>query len=270
MDLLSYLQAAFLGVVEGITEFLPISSTAHLLLVDELLGFSGPPGKTFEVVIQFGSILAVVWLYRARIADILKHGWKKGSHQQHFAIAVIVALIPAVVAGSLLHNYVKEHLYGNFVVIACALLFGGIAILLIERFKPTPRMHDSERIGWRDAFLVGLGQAVALVPGVSRSGATMMASLMLGLDRRAAAEFSFFLAMPTMLLATVFDLFKARHDLNSDGMGLIAVGFVAAFLTALVVVRFLLRFLATHGFAPFAWYRIALGAVILGVLALQG
>ncbi len=268
MDILPYLQAVFLGVVEGITEFLPISSTGHLILLVDLLKFKGPPGKVFEVAIQFGAILAVMWIFRARIADILKHGWKKGP-QQHFAIAVMLGMVPAIVIGAPLHHFIKEKLY-NPPVVAAALILGGIAILLIERYKPVPKLHDSERIGWKEAFLVGIGQSVALVPGVSRSGATMMTSLMLGLDRRAAAEFSFFLAIPIMMLATFYDLYKARDGLTESGMGLIAVGFVAAFLTALVVVRFLLRFLATHGFAPFAWYRIGLGTVILGVLALQG
>ncbi len=265
MDLLPYLQAALLGIVEGITEFLPISSTGHLILMVDLLGFQGPPGKVFEVAIQFGAILAVMWLYRARLLDILQHGWHKGP-QQHFAIALLLGVIPAILLGAPLHHAIKEHLY-NPGVVAAALILGGFVMLLIERIKPAPKLAESARIEWKDALIIGFGQSIALIPGVSRSGATMMTGLMLGVQRQAAAEFSFFLAMPTMLLATVYDLYKARDGLTETGFGLIAVGFVAAFLTAHIVVRFLLHFLGTHGFAPFAFYRIALGAVILAVLA---
>ena len=258
---IEWLQAAFLGVVEGVTEFLPISSTGHLILLVDMLHFRGPSGKVFEVVIQLGAILAVMAIYRQRIWQLCRYGWRKGP-EQHFIFALILGVVPAIVLGAPLHHYIKEMLY-NPLVVGWSLLMGGIIILLVEKYKPAPRIQSSGDITWKTGLLIGCCQTLALIPGVSRSGSTIMGSLLLGVERRAAAEFSFFLAIPTMMLATFYDLYKARGTVSNEGYELIAVGFLIAFLTAYFVVRGLIRFLATHGFAPFAWYRIAVGSLIL-------
>lgn len=262
---MDYLSAAFLGVVEGLTEFIPVSSTGHLILFVDLLGFQGPPGHVFEVVIQLGAILAVLWVFRQKILDIVLH--LKSASAQHFVRNVLLAFLPALVIGALVHDYLKAHLF-NPTVVAAALILGGVAILAIERFKPAPRILSTEAMGWKTALSIGFIQCLAMVPGVSRSGATIMGALSVGVERRAAAEFSFFLAIPTMFAAAAYDLFKARHEMNAEGMDLIAVGFVVSFFVALVVVRWLLRFVQTHSFAAFAYYRMALGVAILLVMTL--
>jgi undecaprenyl-diphosphatase len=259
----TWLQAALLGVVEGLSEFLPISSTGHLILLIDLLHFKGPEGRVFEVAIQLGAILAVMWIYRARVWDLLLHSWKPGPQQQ-FTLAMVAGVVPAVVMGLAFYGFIKQALY-HPPVVAWALVMGGVVILLIEKYKPAPKVLAVEDMRWRTALAIGFGQAMALIPGVSRSGATVMTALMLGVERKAAAEFSFFLAMPIMMMAVVYDLWKNAEHMHGEAWGLIAVGFIGAFLTALVVVRALLRFLATHGFAPFAWYRIVLGLVIFAV-----
>jgi undecaprenyl-diphosphatase len=257
-----YLDAALLGIVQGLTEFLPISSTAHLLLGGRLLGFEDP-GGVFTVMIQFGSILAVMWLYRARIADVIR-GLPSSPAARRFALMIVLAFIPAVVAGLFLADFVKESLYQSPGVIAGAFIAGGIAILAIERFRPTPLVFDAADTPLPRAFGVGLCQAMALVPGVSRSGATIMGGLLLRLDRAAAAEFSFFLAMPSLAGAFVHDLWDVRDHLAVERAAEIAIGFVMAFIAALVVVKPFLRYVTRAGFAPFAWYRIAAGVAILG------
>jgi undecaprenyl-diphosphatase len=257
-----YLDAAFLGIVQGLTEFLPISSTAHLLLGGRLLGFEDP-GGVFTVMIQFGSILAVMWLYRGRIADVVR-GLPSSPAARRFALMIGLAFIPAVVAGLFLADFVKEELYQNPAVIAVAFIAGGIAILAIERFRPVPLVFEAADTPLPRAFGVGMCQALALVPGVSRSGATIMGGLLLRLDRAAAAEFSFFLAMPSLAGAFVHDLWEVRDHLAVERASEIAIGFVMAFIAALVVVKPFLRYVTRAGFAPFAWYRIAAGAAILG------
>jgi undecaprenyl-diphosphatase len=256
-----YLDAALLGVVQGLTEFLPISSTAHLLLGGKLLGFEDP-GGVFTVMIQFGSILAVMWLYRAKIADVVR-GLPSSAAARRFALMIVIAFIPAVVAGLFLADFVKGELYESPGVIAFTFIAGGLAILAIERFRPTPSVFDAAETPLPRAFGVGLCQAVALVPGVSRSGATIMGGLLLRLDRAAAAEFSFFLAMPSLAGAFVHDLWQVRDHLAPERAAEIAIGFVMAFLAALVVVKPFLRYVTRAGFAPFAWYRIAAGLLIL-------
>lgn len=262
---MNLLNAAFLGIIEGLTEFLPVSSTGHLILFVDLLGFQGPPGHVFEVVIQLGAILAIVVLYWKKFLEVLL-GLRSSIPAQHFVRNVLIAFLPAMVIGAMAHDKIKELLF-NPTVVAAALIVGGIAILLIERLRPAAHITSTESMRVRTALTIGFVQCLAMIPGTSRSGATIMGALLCGVERKVAAEFSFFLAVPTMAAATVYDLYKARHDLSGDGMGEIAVGFVVSFVVALVVVRWLVRFVQTHGFQVFAWYRILLGAVILGLLA---
>ena len=261
---MAFLLAALLGIVQGLTEFLPISSTAHLLLGAELLGYDDP-GGVFTVMIQFGAVLAVMWLYRAKIAAVVT-GLASDADARHFAAMVVVAFLPSAVAGLLFADYVKTVLYESPGVIAVAFIVGGIVMLAIERWRPEPVVLNAERTPLWRAFAVGVCQTLALIPGVSRSGATIMGALLLRLDRPAAAEFSFFLAMPSIGGAFVHDLWEVREHLAPERAAEIAIGFVMAFVAALVVVKPFLRFVARSGFAPFAWYRIAAGAAVLAAL----
>ncbi|MBL8806495.1 MAG: undecaprenyl-diphosphate phosphatase [Rhodospirillales bacterium] len=260
-----YGDAALLGLVEGLTEFLPVSSTGHLLLGDELLGFQGPPGRTFEVVIQLGAILAILWVYRAKLFGVAL-GLFSNAADRRFAANVTIAFIPALVLGATLHGFIKGVLFNPWVV-SVALVAGGVAILWIERNLPRADTHEIDAMTPMTALKVGACQVVAMIPGVSRSGATIMGALLLGVDRKTATEFSFFLAIPTMLGATVYDLYKNRAVLGEGDYTLIAVGFAVAFFAALAVVRTLVGFVQRHGFVPFAWYRIAVGGVALAALA---
>jgi len=254
-----------LGVVQGVTEFLPVSSTAHLLLAERLLGHSDP-GGVFTVTIQLGSILAVMWAYRAKLAMLLT-GIFSDLDSRRFAFAIILATIPALVAGALLSSWVKRVLYASPRVFAVAFILGGIVMIIVERVRPVPTVLDAERTSWPRAFAIGVCQTLALIPGVSRSGATIVGGMMAGLDRPAAAEFSFFLAMPTMTAAFAHDLIGMRHAL-SPALGLeITVGLVMAFVSSLLVIRPFLFFVRRSGFAPFAWYRIAVGGAILAAVA---
>lgn len=264
MDFLLLLEAALLGLVEGLTEFIPVSSTGHLILLIDLLGFQGPPGKVFEITIQLGAILAVCWLFREKIWQVIK-GLPNDRHAQMFAAKILVAFLPAMVIGALAHGFIKSVLFSPLVV-AVALVVGGVIILLIERLPLKAHTHAIESMSLPHAFKIGLCQVVAMIPGVSRSGATIMGALLLGTDRRAATEFSFFLAIPTMLAATVYDIYKNRDALSFDNGLVIAVGFVTAFLAAMLVVHSLIRFVSTHGFKPFAYYRIVIGSVMLILL----
>ena len=267
IDFWNWADAVLLGVVEGLTEFIPVSSTGHLILLVDLIGFRGPPGKVFEVTIQFGAILAVCWAYRERL---WRAAWGALSDADSFAFLrnILLAFLPAMVLGALLHGFIKSVLFSPWVV-SVTLVLGGIAILVIERLAHRARVRRIEAMPARTALAVGLCQTVAMIPGVSRSGATIMGALLLGVERRAATEFSFFLAIPTMFAASVYDLWKNRALLDADGLGLILVGFVVAFLSALVVVRGLIAFISRHGFAPFAWYRIGLGTLMLLLLLLR-
>jgi len=259
----SLLKAAVLGLVQGVTEFLPISSTAHLLVGARLIGYDDP-GGVFTVMIQLGSILAVMWLYRDQLVRVVTT--LNDPDSRHFIVMVSVATVPALVAGALLSTFIKSVLYGSFAVIACAFIVGGLVILAVEAGRPEPDLGDAERVPIGRAFLIGVGQTLALIPGVSRSGGTIIAAMLLRVDRAAAAEFSFFLAMPTMAAAFAHDLLEVRHHLGSARATEIAVGFVMAFVSSALVVRPFLNYVRTHGFAPFAWYRIALGAAILGAI----
>lgn len=250
---MTYLDSIILGVVEGLTEFLPVSSTGHLILVSSLLGLPQTEAfKSFEIAIQLGSILAVVVVFWRSFLDmeILKR--------------LAVAFIPTGVIGFLLYKLIKEHLIGNGTVVVWALALGGAVIILIESFKKGERAEgDVKEMTYLQSFLVGLAQALAVIPGVSRSGATVMGGLLLGIPRTAILTFSFLLAVPTMLMATAYDLYKTPEALAGANLGLLAVGFVVAFVVALFVIRFALSFVRKHSFAPFGWYRIALALLFV-------
>ncbi len=256
---MTYFIAALLGVIQGLTEFLPVSSTAHLLIAGRLLGYEDP---AFTVMIQFGSILAIMWLYRVKIATVVR-GLPSDRDARRFALMLLVAVVPALVAGALLGDYVQAVLYKSVRVIAVALVAGGVAMLLVERFRPAPVVLDAEQTPSSRAFGVGLCQTLALIPGVSRSGATMVGGMLMRLDRPAAAEFSFFLAMPTMVGAFAYQLVEVGPHLGPERTAEIAIGFVMAFIASAVVVKPFLYFVRHSGFAPFAWYRIAFGASLL-------
>lgn len=260
MGQLMLLEAILLGVIEGLTEFLPVSSTGHLIIVGDLIHFTGEQAKTFEIFIQLGSVLGVVWLYRHKLIGVAAH--LSESRSQRFVVNLFIAFLPAAIVGLLLHKTIKEHLFNPFTV-AAALIVGGVAILLIERMKPSDRVNHVEDMTWQDALKVGAAQMLALFPGVSRSGATIMGGLVTGLSRTTATEFSFFLAMPTMLAATIYDLYKSWDLLRPEDFTLFAVGFVTAFITALVVVKLFISFVARHNFTAFAVYRIIFGTAVL-------
>lgn len=257
---MDFISAAVLGIVEGITEFLPISSTGHLILAADLLRVDGEFNKLFSVVIQLGAILAIVVLYWRTFWHVLVTLPRERA-SQHFTRNVLLAFLPAMVIGGVAHDAIKAYLFSPQVV-AVALIIGGVLILAIERKKPAPRVFSTEEMGWKTALTIGFMQCLAMIPGISRSGASIMGGLLAGLERKVAAEFSFFLAVPTMLAAAAYDLYKAR-DLSVDGMELIAIGFAVSFVVAMIVVRWMLGFVTRHGFGPFAWYRIALGVVML-------
>lgn len=262
---MEFLNAAFLGVVEGLTEFIPVSSTGHLILFVDLLGFEGPPGHVFEVVIQLGAILAILVLYWRKFLGVLMTLHARSS--QAFVRNILFAFLPCVLVGAFAHDFIKTALF-NPTVVAWALIAGGVGILAIERWKPVPHIPSTEVMTARTALKIGFIQCLAMVPGMSRSGATIMGALLCGLERKAAAEFSFFLAVPTMAAASVYDLYRGGAVIDNRDLALISVGFFVSFLVALAVVRWLVRFVQTHGFGVFAWYRIVLGTAILGVLAL--
>jgi undecaprenyl-diphosphatase len=259
------IQAALLGIVQGVTEFLPVSSTAHLLIGERLLGFQDPNG-VFTVMIQLGSILAIMWLYRVKIFNVVA-GLPSDPEARHFALAIIVATIPALAAGGLFSGFVKSVLYESPRVFAAAFVIGGVVMIVLERRRPAPDVVDADRTPLARAFAVGLCQMVALVPGVSRSGATIVGGMMLGLDRPAAAEFSFFLAMPVMTAAFGHNLWEVRHHLSAGRAADIGIGLVMAFVASLLVIRPFLAFIRRSGFAPFGWYRILLGAALVAAIA---
>lgn len=266
LDMLDLARAALLGVLQGLTEFLPVSSTGHLLIAGRMIGFDDP-GGVFTVMIQLGSILAVMWLYRQRIWDVVT-GLPTKPEARRFALMLFFAFLPAAFVGLVANSYIRNELYIRLDIIAIALILGGFAMLAIEKWPPKIEVKEAaETPIWR-AIGVGVFQTLALIPGVSRSGATIFGGLTLGLDRRAAAEFSFFLAMPTMMGAFVVDFISVKDHITSDRVAEIAVGFVFAFLSALAVVKPFLNFVTRVGFGPFAWYRIVAGAALLGVLAM--
>jgi undecaprenyl-diphosphatase len=261
VDALLLVKALILGVVEGLTEFLPISSTGHLILAGDLLDFNDERGKLFEIVIQSGAILAVVWEYRRRILGLAR-GFRRERQAQRFALNLFIAFLPLAVLGLLFKKAIEAHLFQPLPV-AAAFIVGALAILWAERREHAVRVASVDELSPADALKLGLAQALALIPGTSRSGATIIGGLLFGLSRRAATEFSFFLAIPTLLAATIYELYRERALLSADELGMWMAGFVSAFVSAFLCVRWLLRFIATHDFTPFAWYRIAFGGVVL-------
>lgn len=260
MDLVLLLTALILGVVEGLTEFLPVSSTGHLIIIGDFLGFTGAHAKTFEIFIQLGAILAVVWHYRQRLASFVA-GLNQGVIQR-FWLNLTIAFVPAALVGLALHKQIKAYLF-NPMAVAGALIVGGVIILLIERTPRRVRVQDLESLRPSDALKIGVAQTLSLFPGVSRAGATIMGGLLTGLSRTTATEFSFFLAIPTMLAATSYELIASRHVLSPENTALFTVGFVTAFVTALIVIRAFLAYVAHHNFAAFAYYRIVFGLLVL-------
>ena len=273
VDLVLLLKAAVMGVVEGLTEFLPISSTGHLILAGSLLNFTGDMVKVFEIAIQTGAMLAVVWEYRQRLADTVR-GIGSQAQAQRFALNVLVAFLPAVVFGLALGSMIKKHLFAP-VPVALAFIVGGLLILWIEaRHKRLygaldlaggrrARVETVDDMTVADALKVGLLQCLALVPGTSRSGATIMGALVLGFSRKAATEFSFFLGIPTLVGAGAYAVWKQRDLLSLQDAPVFAVGTVMAFFSALLCIRWLIRYVSTHDFTAFAWYRIVFGAIVL-------
>ncbi|HZI93019.1 MAG TPA: undecaprenyl-diphosphate phosphatase [Patescibacteria group bacterium] len=253
--------AILLGLVEGITEFLPVSSTGHLILVGHLLGYTGEEASVFEIVIQLGAILAVVWEYRKHLFEV---GTRVLTDRASFGLVrnLALAFVPAALVGFLFHHAIKERLFSP-VTVACALVAGGIVMLAIEWARPSSSVSSIMEIPWTRALWVGLAQVLSLFPGVSRAAATILGGMTVGLDRRTATEFSFYLAIPTMLAATGYELLKSWSQLTTSALGYLAVGFVVAFLSALLAVRVFIRYVARHDLKPFAWYRIALGTVVL-------
>ncbi len=257
------LKALILGVVEGVTEFLPISSTGHLILAGNMLSFTGERAKVFEIFIQLGAILAVVWLYRKKIFSVLTALGDKGSIR--FTGNLLIAFIPAATIGLLTHSWIKAYLF-NSIAVALALVLGGIMILIIERMVKDAKIIDVDSISSNSAFGVGLAQVLSLFPGVSRSGATIMGGLVVGLDRKTATEFSFFLAIPTMFAATSYDLLKGAKYLAVSDLPVFAIGFITSFISALLVIRLFLGFITKHNFTAFAYYRIIFGLLVLLLL----
>jgi undecaprenyl-diphosphatase len=264
MNLQPLLDALILGVVEGLTEFLPVSSTGHLIIVSDLLGLHDEKAKVFDIVIQLGAILAVCWEFRARFTRAFS-GLGADPVQRRFAMNLAVAFLPAAVVGLAFQSQIKAYLF-NPVSVAVALVVGALAIFAVERWYAkhgAPKVASVDDMTWKDALKVGLAQCFSLIPGTSRSGATIMGGMIFGLSRQVATEFSFFLAVPIMFAATGYQLVKYRALLTSDDLAPFAVGFVVSFIAALIAVKGLIRYVAHHDFRAFAWYRIALGAVVL-------
>jgi len=261
--------ALVMGVVEGLTEFIPVSSTGHLILTGHLLGFTGETAPAFEIFIQLGAILAVVWEMRksllAHAADLLRGGAGRGGTGRKLAINLALGFLPSAFIGLAVHDFITRVLFAP-VYVAWGLAVGGVGILAVEHSAPRARTDSVDEIPWTSALAVGFAQCLSLFPGVSRSAATILGGMVAGLGRRAATEFSFLLAIPTMLAASLYELYHWRHTLTASDIPSFAVGFVTSFIFGLLAVRFLLRYVRSHDFKPFAWYRIALGALALWIL----
>lgn len=261
MDLWTAAQALILGVVEGLTEFLPISSTGHQIIVADLLDFGGERAMAFNIIIQLGAILAVVWEFRGKIFEVVT-GLPKQRSAQRFTANLLIAFMPAVVLGVIFADLIHQYLF-NPITVATALVIGGVIMLWAERRQHTVHAETVDEITWKDALKVGFAQCLAMIPGTSRSGSTIIGGLLFGLSRKTATEFSFFLAMPTMVGAAVYSGYKYRHLFQADDLPVFAIGFVTAFIFAMIAVKGLLKFIASHSYAAFAWYRIAFGLLIL-------
>jgi undecaprenyl-diphosphatase len=261
-------QVILLGLLEGLTEFIPVSSTGHLLLAGHFLGVESP-GKTFEVLIQLGAVLAIFSVYSTKLFRLMSDA-ARSSRARRFIAGVLIAFLPAAVIGAAAHKYIKEILFNSPWLICTTLVLGGLVLLAVDKIRLKPRYHDAMDLPILSALIIGFAQCLAMVPGVSRSGSSIVAALLLGADKRAATEFSFFLAMPTMAGAFAFDLYKNYALLHAEDMRSIALGFVVSFLAGVLVVRYLLDYVSRHGFALFAWWRILVGGMGLGALAVLG
>jgi undecaprenyl-diphosphatase len=261
MDLWTAVQALILGVVEGLTEFLPISSTGHQIIVADLLDFGGERAMAFNIIIQLGAILAVVWEFRRKIFDVVV-GLPRQRNAQRFTVNLLIAFFPAGVLGVIFADLIHHYLF-NPITVATALVVGGVIMLWAERREHEVHAHSVDDITWQDALKVGFAQCLAMIPGTSRSGSTIIGGLLFGLSRKTATEFSFFLAMPTMVGAAVYSGYKYRHLFQPDDMPVFAIGFITAFIFAMIAVKGLLKFIASHSYAVFAWYRIVFGLLIL-------
>jgi undecaprenyl-diphosphatase len=262
MDIILLLKAAILGIVEGLTEFLPISSTGHLIVVGSLLNFNDERGKLFEIVIQSAAILAVMWEYRAKLFSVAEGLQRGESAAKRFVLNVMIAFLPLAMIGLLFGKHIKAALF-NPITVGMTSIVGALIILWAEKRKHTITVTTVDDLSWKDALKVGFAQALALIPGTSRSGATIIGGLLFGLSRKAATEFTFFLAMPTIIAATLYEIYKERALLSSNDLGMWAVGFIASFISAFLCVRWLLRYISSHDFSVFAWYRIAFGLIVL-------
>lgn len=267
MDSWAVMQALILGVVEGITEFLPISSTGHQIIVADLIGFGGERAMAFNIIIQLGAILAVVWEYRRKILDITV-GLRNEPTAQRFTTNLLIAFLPAVALGVLFADLIHHYLF-NPITVALALVVGGVIMLWAERRQHLVHAESVDDMAWTDALKIGFAQCLAMIPGTSRSGATIIGGLLFGLSRKAATEFSFFLAMPTMVGAAVYSGYKYRDLFQAADLPVFAIGFVTSFIFAMIAVRALLSFIAKHSYAVFAWYRIGFGLLILATWQLQ-
>ncbi len=261
MDLALILKALVLGVVEGLTEFLPISSTGHLILAGDLLDFNDEKAKVFQIVIQCGAILAIVWEYRTRLWTVISR-LPRDRAAQSFALNLLIAFLPLAILGLAFGNAIKATLFRP-VPVAIAFIVGGLVILWAERRQHHITVETVEDMRWKDALKIGLAQAVALIPGTSRAGATIIGGLFFGLSRKAATEFSFFLAIPVLFAASAYEVVKHRSLFSADDIGIFGAGFASAFVSAFLCVRWLLRYISRHDFTVFAWYRIAFGAIVL-------
>lgn len=256
--------AGVLGLIEGLTEFIPVSSTGHLLLAGHFIGFQSA-GKTFEVVIQLGAVLAILTVYFGKLVTVFGTAHRDPAAMR-FIVSVALAFVPAVVIGVLAHDFIKAVLFETPMLIAVMLIVGGVVLLFVERLAPAPQHDDATAIPFRKALAIGFIQCLAMVPGVSRSGSTIVGALMLGVSKRAAAEFSFFLSLPTMAGAVAYDIYKTRHELDFSAWTDISIGFVVAFISAVLVVRWLLNFVSQNGYAVFGWWRIIIGSLALAAL----
>jgi len=261
MEMILFCKAVILGIVEGLTEFIPVSSTGHLIVVSDVLKFDNNFAKLFEVVIQLGAILAVVWLYREKIINIV-FGFFSNKNFFSFGISLLIAFIPASVVGFFFHDIIKQYLF-NPVTVAAALVIGGIIIVIIEKLNIKETTGEALDISKKSALIVGLSQILSLIPGVSRSASTIMGGVCSGLSRKAAAEFSFFLAIPIMFAATFYDLYKNSEVVNMHAASVIIVGFAAAFLSSVIVIKWFMKFISSHDFKIFAYYRIIFGLALL-------
>jgi undecaprenyl-diphosphatase len=261
MDLLLIFNTIIMGIVEGVTEFLPVSSTGHLIITGDVLNFlSKEKRDVFEIMIQLGAILAVVWQYRIKVSHVVTH--LQEAKSQQLVINLFIAFLPLAIIGLAFHHQIKALLF-NPKSVAIALIIGGFVILWVEKYLPKVSVHSVDDMSWKQALKIGFAQAIALVPGASRAASTIIGGMVFGLSRTAATEFSFFLAIPVMFAATIYDLYKSRELLAADDVLIFVIGFVTAFIAALIVIKVLIRYIASHDFTIFAWYRIAFGALVL-------